>query len=289
MIADLYTRIKKESSYNKLVGSDYLIVEYKCPIETEKFQFLTDLHFIVYIVSGKKDWFASNKTYETKQGDALFLRKGVYTTRQYFEEDNCVLLFFMNDDFIRNFMLENNSILTLGKEGTVHDQIFEIDVNDVLKSLFDSVFNYLKMGADIPRNLVEIKFKELLFNIVLNPKNKKPAEFFTSLNQANKTNLDHVMMKNFQHDLQLEEFARLSGRSLSAFKRDFKSLYRQSPGKWLMDRRLEYARALLLGSDLNVTEICYESGFRNSTHFNRAFKDKYQLPPKQFRMQSQNV
>jgi AraC-like DNA-binding protein len=94
------------------------------------------------------------------------------------------------------------------------------------------------------------------------------------------------MTKNFQHDLQLEEFASLCGRSLSAFKRDFKNLYNQTPGKWLNEKRLEYAKALLLTTDMNVNEICYESGFRNSSHFNKTFKDKYEITPKQFRLQS---
>jgi AraC-like DNA-binding protein len=136
---------------------------------------------------------------------------------------------------------------------------------------------------------VEIKFKELLFNIILNQKHQKLSQFFTSLNQTSQTSLDDVMMKNFQHDLQLEEFARLCGRSLSAFKRDFEKVYHQTPGKWLNDKRLEYASALLLSSDLNVNEICYESGFTNSSHFNKVFKDKYQVPPKQFRMLRKNT
>jgi AraC-like DNA-binding protein len=288
MINDLYHQVKEHPTYNKLVGNDYLIAEYKCPVETERFHLMSEMNFIFYVVTGKKDWLASGKTYYCREGDALFLRKGAYTTIQHHEVDNCVLLFFMNDDFIRNFMMENHSLSFLSSETHIQDQIMKLDMNEPLRSLFHSVLHYLKMGQPIPRNLVEIKFKELLFNIVLNPKNEKLAGFFSSLNQTHKTNLDEVMIKNFQHDLQLEEFARLSGRSLSSFKRDFQNLYRQSPGKWLTDKRLEHAKNLLLHSDLNANEIGYESGFRNSTHFNKIFKEKYHLPPKQFRERSKS-
>jgi AraC-like DNA-binding protein len=85
----------------------------------------------------------------------------------------------------------------------------------------------------------------------------------------------------------MEDFARMTGRSLSAFKRDFKATYQQTPGKWLNDKRLEYASALLLTSEMNVNEVCFESGFKNSSHFNKAFKEKYHLPPNQFRIQHQ--
>lgn len=288
MVFDIYNHFKENPKYNKLVGSDYLFAEYKCPIETEKFQFISELNFITFVVSGRKDWISAGKVYEIKEGDALFIRKGVYTTRQYFDVDHCLLTFFISDDFIRNFIRNNNSIHVAEYNNTVHDQIYDLEVNDTLKALFQSMFSYLKMGTEIPRSLVELKFNELLFNLVLDPKNKRLRHFFASLNQASKINFDHVMMKNFQYDLELEEFARLCGRSLSTFKRDFKNYYHQTPGKWLSDRRLEYAKTLLISSDLNVNEVCFESGFRNSSHFNKAFKERYQFPPKKFRLLSKD-
>jgi AraC family transcriptional regulator, exoenzyme S synthesis regulatory protein ExsA len=284
VLLDIFRYFKDDPKINKLVGSDYLFAEYKCPLQEDKYQFIAEFDFITFIVTGKKDWYASGKMYHVQEGSALYIRKGVYTTRQYLDEDHCVLTCFMTDDFIRNFMRENTLLGAPGQENTTtHDQIFEIDIDDMLRALFSSMFNYLNMGSDIPRKLVELKFNELLFNIVLNEKNKKIAKFFTSLNRTNKWNFEEVMMKNFHFDLELEEFARLCGRSLSTFKRDFKNFFQQTPGKWLIDRRLEYASSLLMSSDLNVNEICHESGFRNSSHFNKVFKDRYRLPPKQFR------
>jgi len=211
----------------------------------------------------------ADTTYEIKEGDAIFLRKGAYTIRQHFDVDHCVLVFFVHDDFIRNFIRENSVVNIPSTKDAIRDQIFPLQVDESLESLFYSIYTYLKMGKDIPQNLVELKFKELLFNIVLNPKHSKLAQFFSSLHQTNQTSLDDVMMKNFQYDLQMQEFAKLCGRSLSSFKRDFKNFYHRTPGKWLNDKRLEYAIALLLGSDLNINEICYESGFKNSSHFNK--------------------
>lgn len=280
---ELVSHLKDNPTRNKLVGRDYMIIEYKCPIEEDRFEFLTKMHFITYIISGTKEWVTSKKTINAKEGDALFIRRGQHTIFQNFEVDHCVLTFFVNDDFIRNFMRENSEIISASGGQDIDDTVFELDVNDVMKTLFLSIYNYLKMGPDIPRNLVEIKFKELLFTIILNHKNKRLAQFFSSLNYEGKTNLDEVMRTNFQQDLQLEEFARLCGRSLSAFKRDFKNYYQESPGKWLSAKRLEYATSLLLNSDMNINEICHESGFKNSSHFNKLFKDKHSLPPRQFR------
>lgn len=282
MILNVYNKFKEDPSYAKLAASDFMILEYKCPIDADKLQVFLETNMMTYVVTGKKDWISGGRTYHIKKGDALFLRKGIYTIGQFLDEDHCVLVFFIEDSFIRNFM-RDNKVMTVSPEADL-DPAFPIEVDQSLQSLFYSIFTYMKLGTDIPRNLVEIKFKELLFNLVINPRQRKLLQFFSSLDQPARITLDEVMSKNFQYDLQLDEFARLCGRSLSSFKREFKSVYRQTPGKWLNDKRLEYACELLLSSDLNINEIGYESGFRNSSHFIKSFKDKYQVTPKQFRM-----
>ena len=49
-------------------------------------------------------------------------------------------------------------------------------------------------------------------------------------------------------ELRLEEYAKLCHRSLSSFKREFQSHFSESPGKWLLQKRLEYASSLLRNS-----------------------------------------
>jgi AraC family transcriptional regulator, exoenzyme S synthesis regulatory protein ExsA len=283
MIIDVYEYFKQHPGSNKLVGSDYLFVEYKCPINVEEYQLWTESHLITYVINGKKDWISTDKTYEIRKGDALFVRKGVYSTRQYLEVDYCVILFFINDAFIRNFIAENQLDTPDDTQGE-HDPIFEIDVSDSLEFLIHSVFNYLKEGGDIPKSLVEIKFKELMFNIILNSKNRKLVQYFGSLNHGSKTDLEYTLLKNFRHDLSMEDFAKLCGRSLSTFKRDVKAFFNETPGNFLKNKRLEFAKSLLKSSELSVNEVCYESGFKNPSHFNKIFKAKYQLPPKQYRL-----
>ena len=102
-------------------------------------------------------------------------------------------------------------------------------------------------------------------------------------NEYSKINIEYVMLNNFRYNLKISEFAILSGRSLSAFKRDFQRQFKTTPSSWLKNKRLEYARELLIENNLNVNEICYEIGFINSSHFIKVFKNKYQLPPKKFK------
>jgi len=53
------------------------------------------------------------------------------------------------------------------------------------------------------------------------------------------------MESNFRFNLSVERFAYLTGRSLSSFKKDFEELFHDTPGKWLIRRRLKEAYTLI--------------------------------------------
>lgn len=114
------------------------------------------------------------------------------------------------------------------------------------------------------------------------------SAFQSTKKKSSKTgiNIEVVMSENFLYNLKIEEFAKLCGRSLSAFKRDFKSTFKTTPSRWIISKRLEYAKTLLLESDLNVNQICYESGFKNNSHFIQSFKEKFKLTPNQYKSKS---
>lgn len=67
----------------------------------------------------------------------------------------------------------------------------------------------------------------------------------------------------------------------------FCSIFRKNTGKtynhYLNDLKLDFAKQLLLSSNLSVTEICYTSGFTSLSHFLRLFKATYQISPQTMR------
>jgi AraC-like DNA-binding protein len=79
----------------------------------------------------------------------------------------------------------------------------------------------------------------------------------------------------------LNDYALLSGRSLSTFHRDFKRYNDITPKQYLLDLKLEYACDQLKNSDKPVSEISYDIGYENVSHFIKAFKKKYNTTPKQ--------
>ena len=84
---------------------------------------------------------------------------------------------------------------------------------------------------------------------------------------------------NYMYDLNLEELARYTGRSLTTFKRDFKKISDLTPEKWIVRKRLEVAHYLLTTEGRKIKDVIIDVGFKNLSHFSRIYKDMYGYAP----------
>ena len=91
------------------------------------------------------------------------------------------------------------------------------------------------------------------------------------------------MLRHFQEPISLDDVAREACLSPCYFCRLFKKQVGTTYTKYLSSVRIEEAATLLLYSDLAVTEICYNVGFNDLTHFERVFKSFLRATPTDFR------
>lgn len=261
---------------------DLHFVEYNCIIEETKKGFWSHKNAFFYVVQGKKKWISMYREYIIDTGDLLFVKKGAYIAQQFFDEDFCALIIFLPDDFIRKVIIEHQ---LHGQEtkGEKTDNIIQLKPDDILSLYFNSLLNYFSQPKMPPKSLLKLKFEELIINIISGNANNKLADYFIDLCSVNKTSLSDIMEANFAYSLKLEEYARLCGRSLSSFKRDFIEIYKMSPGKWLTEKRLTYGKYLLETTDKDINEIAFECGYEDASHFIKIFKDKYGKPPLQYK------
>ncbi len=89
-------------------------------------------------------------------------------------------------------------------------------------------------------------------------------------------------INNFREDITLEKISSLVFLSQSAFCRYFKYKTSKTYTEFLTEVRIGYACRLLLLDKLNISEICYECGYKNISNFNRHFKDIMQLTPSEY-------
>ena len=100
-----------------------------------------------------------------------------------------------------------------------------------------------------------------------------------------KTVISHIR-QNYQHPLSLGELAALAGMNEQYFCRFFKKSLGKTPVSYINDFRIRHAATLLHTTELQVTEVCLESGFNNLGHFMKEFKKATGFTPLQFRRQN---
>lgn len=81
----------------------------------------------------------------------------------------------------------------------------------------------------------------------------------------------------------VEELSASVRMSPNNFHRKFADATNTTPKQYILRRRLEHARYLLMHSSLNIDEIASESGFQNRYHFSKTFKNYYVFPPVAYR------
>ena len=89
--------------------------------------------------------------------------------------------------------------------------------------------------------------------------------------------------REFAQPLDVEALARGAHMSAGHLSRQFRLAYGESPYSYLMTRRIERAMALLRGSDLGVTEVCFEVGCSSLGTFSTRFTELVGVPPSTYR------
>ena len=87
------------------------------------------------------------------------------------------------------------------------------------------------------------------------------------------------LRKDFDQPLRIEQLASELGMSVSGFHHHFKAVTAMSPLQFQKQLRLQEARRLMLGEDLDAASAAYRVGYNDASHFNREYKSVFGVPP----------
>src|SRR6266702_5678869 len=87
------------------------------------------------------------------------------------------------------------------------------------------------------------------------------------------------LRQDFDQPLRIEQMARELGMSVSGLHRHFKAVTAMSPLQFQKQLRLQEARRLMLGEDLDAASAAYRVGYHDASHFNREYKSLFGVPP----------
>lgn len=91
----------------------------------------------------------------------------------------------------------------------------------------------------------------------------------------------HYINNHFDKELNLDFLSNVRFTSKFHLLRLFKKYYGQTPKQYIIDKRIEQAKALLK-KETNITDTCFEVGFDSPSSFSTLFKSRVGLTPTEF-------
>ena len=238
-------------------------------------------HTLIYIYSGELEITEQGRKTVLHPGDCAFMRRDnqIWLQKRVREGKpyrSFVLKFTVG--FLRQFYqtLNRHEIPQDARRNKTSLYVMPSDRPDI-RSLFESVIPYFDAATKPSEEILRMKMTEGIYAI-LNTDFNLYASLFDFVDPW-KIDIMDFMEKNYKNELSMEEMASFTGRSLSTFKRDFKKCCDLTPQKWLIQRRLKAAHELIRKGGRKVTEICYEVGFKNLSHFSKIYKEAYGMAP----------
>ncbi|MFN8442593.1 MAG: AraC family transcriptional regulator [Caldilineaceae bacterium] len=87
------------------------------------------------------------------------------------------------------------------------------------------------------------------------------------------------LRRDFNQPLRIEQIAHDLGMSVSGFHHHFKAVTALSPLQFQKQLRLQEARRLMLGEDLDAASAAFRVGYQDASHFSREYKSLFGAPP----------
>ena len=216
--------------------------------------------------------------------EVVFIPRGLYHVTDLMPEKGKFksLLFYFDDAIIQEF-LSKTKVSEVARQA-VPDHL-SFGVVPTIKVFAESLVHIYQSHHLRNKNFLQLKIIELLYLLNELSQEQQFANFLFRLTLPKKRNIKKFMEENFSKALKVEDYAQLTGRSLSTFRRDFKNAYQRTPQKWLKEKRIEKALKIINQKEISVTQLAYEIGYENISYFIKEFKAKVGLSPKQYILQ----
>lgn len=158
-----------------------------------------------------------------------------------------------------------------------------LDVSRMDASLLDATVRLVRLVEAPPteaRVLVPLVTREIVFRLLLGEQSARLRQVALLGGQTDRIARAIERLRNdFDKPLRIESLARDLGMSPSGFHEHFKAVTAMSPLQFQKQLRLQEARRLLLGEDLDAATAAYRVGYDDASHFSREYKRLFGEPP----------
>jgi AraC-like DNA-binding protein len=243
---------------------------------------LTTNPLVVVMAQGGKQLMLGDTMYEYRAGDCLVIAACLPVTGQWIDTDGSAralgMGLMLRPAAIAELLLQSSAGRWSGRtSGTP-----AIAISKAEPELLDALARMLRLldcPADAPV-LAPLIAQEILWRLLAGPL----GDTVRQIGLAD-SDLSHVsraiawIRDNYAEPMRIDELARLSGMSASAFHRHFRAVTAMSPLQFQKRIRLQHARSLMVARPGDVAGVGHLVGYDSPSQFNREYRRLFGAPP----------
>lgn len=183
----------------------------------------------------------------------------------------------LDPTLVGSVMMESGHIIPSG-----HSDTRAINVSALDFALLDAIVRLVRL-VDSPaeaRVLMPLIQREIVYRLLTG--NQGTRLYHLAVSTGHTSTIVRAVeriRKDFAHAIRIEDMAKELGMSASSFYQQFKSVTAMSPLQFQKRLRLQEARRLMLGEELDAATAAYRVGYNDASYFSREYKNLFGLPP----------
>lgn len=232
-------------------------------------------HFLGFQLSGETHAFYAEGNTVISENKIILVRKNQLIRTVKYPGKSGKYQFIsisLDSEILRQYAFENKIIV---ENSNKNKQKLFFEPDEFLNAYFLSLSPYINKTKEATPKLANLKIREAIELILLSNPDLKNVLF--DFSQPYKIDLEEFMNQNYMFNVSVEAFAKLTGRSISGFKRDFAKTFNTTPKLWLKERRLDEAMYRIKQKKEKPADFYLDLGFENLSHFYYTFKQKFGL------------
>lgn len=269
--------LEEENSLNNL---DVKILDAQKNTYDQKVSSRIQFHpftYFYYLAEGYGKLSIESEMVEVHAGDLIIINSNIGHT-MYLDKDTNNVKYF-------GFGIESVSVAGIVDDTAKAINYFHIENRD--KSLrfeeyFEDIYNEYKGNDIFAKSLANAIASTLFINLLRKYRKSITVKHDKKVNRQ----IDYIKSyidTNYNEDIKLEDLSSMAYMNKFHLISEFKQSYRITPIEYLILKRIEIAKNLLISTNHTMEEISALVGFNSQSYFNQVFKKKVGQTPSQFR------
>lgn len=251
-----------------------------------------DLEFTI-ILSGKMYYSINGKSYELKEGQAIFVNSAQMHFGYSCDYSECTFICIILNPLILSeiSIIKESYIIPICTDTSHPCFIFDPSIEwqkDFIESLI-KIHEFCSDRKDGFQLQIMANIYSILYSLYHNVKNSKHTqEYHYDKNLDSLHNMIGYIQRNYKNKITLKEIAASGNVCRSNACEIFQSILNKSPISYLIEYRINNSIKLLNNTSYTITEIALKCGFNSSSYFTEIFHKFLGCTPSQYRKTNSN-